>query len=188
MEQPYPSVPMLAMIRDAKRLAKGELDPAIFHHKHSIRTPFATKLHMSGFIEYFKECIPVVMETKAFEAEGQMMTALAKQFGVELSELLMLHRILVRRWFDKKPAFRAYTRDMNEWEVYDLTEDVLKQRLITVHECGACRRVPTTTDATPLQECARCHMAAYCNETCQTKDWTFHKIYCKDLCKIKMET
>lgn len=50
------------------------------------------------------------------------------------------------------------------------------------YETGAvCMTCGTSSNSpgVPLLQCGACKTAYYCGKACQTKDWPFHKIYCK---------
>jgi len=42
--------------------------------------------------------------------------------------------------------------------------------------CSSCKK-PSTTDE-KLKKCAKCHLVAYCNPTCQKNHWPEHKKVC----------
>ncbi len=49
--------------------------------------------------------------------------------------------------------------------------------------CDHCTRYasPHDLDATPLRQCAGCHVVPYCNTDCQTAAWPAHRLICRDL-------
>jgi hypothetical protein len=65
----------------------------------------------------------------------------------------------------------------------------LQQAMVSFNtmECAHCKAISHQNVC-----CSRCHMAYYCNGTCQKRDWAMHKLVCKRLRKgqdmVELET
>lgn len=176
----YPTVPMMKMMTKRAELEQAPVKDKeaikLFQKTYLIETGLTSAESMERVITLFR------LHAHTMEKKGKEL-----DFTSKMTDLTPLMDFLKGETMDNIGGFYFLMADLYKAGRYvfygllsdgsavpfDLKEDETNFRLITISECGACKKKPEI-----INVCTSCKKAAYCNKECQKADYKFHKLFC----------
>lgn len=131
--------------------------------------------------EYYMKCLRASQrQAELYGAhkpgeEPQILTMLQKQYAMAMGNLA---------WIDQRA--RLDTMDPATDEVAaGFGSMKIKPDKKAAYACFKCGKTAADLGKPTLKKCNNCKTASYCSRECQTSDWREHKVFCKNLPKIK---
>lgn len=169
----YPTLAMLDLTLELNKLSESTDKNAheAFSMRYVLDTELKTLEDMHHVLVLFKLHATDVRNNTEFKDKMKELESLRNLVEAPIEVIGEFYCRLVDLYRTGRRVFYVRLADKKTTDIVDLDErDV---RLITITECGACKKKPAT-----LFECVKCRKAAYCDAECQKKDWAFHKRFC----------
>lgn len=171
----YPTLPMLEMMkkRDALNKDTPQAEKDSFWQQYVVPTHLKRRESIIVIEAIFIQHKYLSDSSITVRDKMKQLECLPERLGEEMKWIAEFYCRLMDQWESGKYVFYALTESKEDSEPFDLQETPDKAKFITTKACNTCQK-----NDCPLEICAKCHRAAYCNKECQTKDWKFHKHFC----------